>query len=169
MFKIINNFLNNDDFFDILKKISSPEINWFFQSFFLYPDINRQKQLSHILLNDLIKKKTKDEVEVNKQAMSIIHNLTTKLKAIKVNKAQLKLISKSENIIKFPFEKNKEDTMTAVLYLNKNNGYTYVEGIGKINSEDNKVVIFPSDTPYFESSSTDEDYKALLTIEYSVN
>tara|TARA_R110000772_G_scaffold258859_1_gene376237 strand:- start:82 stop:591 length:510 start_codon:yes stop_codon:yes gene_type:complete len=169
MFRVINNYLNNDDFFKTIKIINSPKVNWFFNTNFLYKGIEQTKQISHVLLNDLIKSTSENRIETNPIAMSILQELLKELKATTVTKAQLKLISKSNDIADFPFTENNQDTLTAIMYLNKNNGYTYVEGMGKINSEENRVVIFPSNTHYFESSCTDNDYRALLVIEYSVD
>ena len=168
---VINNFLNNDSFFKISQTIGSSKINWFFENIFIYSEgvFEQTKQISHVLLNDLIKNSSEDKIETSPVAIPLLEDILIELKATKIVKAQLKLISKTENIFEFPLIKNNQDNLTAIMYLNKNDGYSYIEGIGKIKSEENRIVIFPSNTPHFESSSTNVSYRALLILEYSVD
>ena len=84
MFRVINNYLNNDDFFKTIKIINSPKVNWFFNTNFLYKGIEQTKQISHVLLNDLIKSTSENRIETNPIAMSILQELLKELKATTV-------------------------------------------------------------------------------------
>ena len=58
------------------------------------------------------------------------------------------------------------DMTTAILYLNTNNGWTEIEGYGKINSVANRVVIFDSNLKHTGVTTTDEKIRVMLNFNY---
>ena len=61
---------------------------------------------------------------------------------------------------------NEEVMTTAIFYLNTNNGYTQIVNGNKIDSVENRLVTFPTDTLHFGTTHTDVDYRAVLNIVY---
>jgi len=60
------------------------------------------------------------------------------------------------------------DCTTAILYMNTNNGYTLLgekEKI-KIKSEENKIVIFNSQTKHCAVSQTDQERRVVINLNY---
>jgi len=55
---------------------------------------------------------------------------------------------------------------TAVYYLNTNNGYTLFENGDKVESLENRLVVFDSDAPHTGVSQTDTNIRCLLNINY---
>lgn len=55
---------------------------------------------------------------------------------------------------------------TAIFYLNTNNGYTEFKNGKKINSEQNKVIIFDAKQEHRAVSQTDEDQRIVLNLNY---
>ena len=53
-----------------------------------------------------------------------------------------------------------------VLYMNDNNGYTYFEDGQKVESKENRALLFPSNLPHAGTSSTDTDLRVVLNIDY---
>ena len=53
-----------------------------------------------------------------------------------------------------------------VLYFNDNNGYTYFEDGQKIESKENRAVIFEGDLLHAGTSCTDTDLRVVLNIDY---
>ena len=53
-----------------------------------------------------------------------------------------------------------------VLYMNDNNGYTYFEDGQRVESKENRAVLFPSNLPHAGTSCTDTDLRVVLNIDY---
>ena len=57
--------------------------------------------------------------------------------------------------------------MTAIYYINTNNGYTQFEHDGsKIDSVANRIVMFPSSFKHRGISTTDQEYRMVLNLNY---
>ena len=57
-------------------------------------------------------------------------------------------------------------SLTAIFYINTNNGYTYFEDGQKIESIENRMVMFPSNIPHAGATCTDEDRRVVLNLNY---
>ena len=55
---------------------------------------------------------------------------------------------------------------TAILYINTNNGITIFETGEEIKSEENKIVMFPSNLKHTGTTHTDEKVRVVLNINY---
>jgi hypothetical protein len=64
----------------------------------------------------------------------------------------------------YPFE-----FKTAVYYINTNNGYTEFETGEKVESVENRLVIFDGKTKHFGTSSTDSKRRVVLNLNYIEN
>jgi len=58
------------------------------------------------------------------------------------------------------------DLVTAILYLNSNNGYTRFKEGGKIFSERNKLVKFKGNKYHTGSTCTDKEYRSVINFNY---
>jgi len=58
------------------------------------------------------------------------------------------------------------DLVTAILYLNSNNGYTRFKEGGKIFSERNKLVKFKGNKHHTGSTCTDKEYRSVINFNY---
>ena len=56
--------------------------------------------------------------------------------------------------------------MTAVYYVNDNNGWTEFEDGTKVESKANRIVCFPNDTKHTGFSQTDEKIRVVININY---
>ena len=54
---------------------------------------------------------------------------------------------------------------TAILYINTNNGYTKFKKL-KVNSEENKMIIFNSKEEHTGSSCTDQEFRVVINFNY---
>lgn len=61
---------------------------------------------------------------------------------------------------------SKLNHKTAVFYLNTNNGYTLFENGEKVESLENRLVVFDSNIPHTGVSQTDTKVRCLLNINY---
>mgnify|MGYP000344171991 FL=1 len=61
---------------------------------------------------------------------------------------------------------NMPDYSICVLYINENNGYTYFEDGQKVESKENRAVIFSGDLLHAGTSCTDSDLRVVLNVDY---
>ena len=61
-----------------------------------------------------------------------------------------------------------EPSETAILYMNTNNGYTQIVGGEKIESVQNRLLVFPTNTSHFGATNTDIDYRIVLNLVYKI-
>lgn len=55
--------------------------------------------------------------------------------------------------------------LTAIYYLNSNNGYSYFEGGKSVNSVANRIVIFPRET-YHSGTTATTDHRKVINLNY---
>ena len=74
---------------------------------------------------------------------------------------------RAENIDLGKFHRDvKYDCHTAIYYVNTNNGYTEFENGDRVESVENRMVIFKSDTMHTGKSCTDENVRVLINFNY---
>lgn len=166
MFQVINNFLNNYEFHSIKKIVTNDNFPWYLSK---EDDVN----FSHDLVY-----KSKDRLKTSFWITPILSPLLRELKKkeIEINlsdiKAKLILSWRTNEIIENEPKTNvtqidlNDTSQTVILYLNTNNGYTQIVGSNKIESVENRVLIFPTNTSHFEATNTDSDYRMLLKLVY---
>ncbi len=57
-------------------------------------------------------------------------------------------------------------SLTAIFYMNTNNGYTYFEDGTKVESVENRLVVFPSYFSHAGATCTDEQRRVVININY---
>ena len=62
--------------------------------------------------------------------------------------------------------KTENEMMTAVYYLNTNNGWTDIKGHGKIKSVANRMVVFPGSLEHRGVSCTDQRKRVVINFNY---
>ena len=61
-----------------------------------------------------------------------------------------------------------EDCTTSILYLNTNNGWTEIQGNGKIECVKNRLVTFDSNLIHSGYTCTDQKRKVVLNFNYVI-
>ena len=56
----------------------------------------------------------------------------------------------------------------AIIYLNSNDGYTFFEDGAKIESVENRCIIFPGNLKHAGTSCTDSNLRVVLNINYTL-
>jgi len=160
-FVIKENFLDKDFFNDFKKILFSDDISWYFRKhltsfnkdnyWFNHCFFNNSTVFSPILFDQfikpiLLKLNAKAAVEVRANCY--------------VNK---NVAYQSDWHVDRSFE-----CTTAVLYMNTCNGYTLIDKDKKIkvNSEENKILIFNSQTEHAVVSQTDTDRRIIINFNY---
>lgn len=100
--------------------------------------------------------------------------LFDQLKVKALIKVKANYLWKTEKIIEHGFhtdtaqhiKDHEANWKTAVFYINTNNGYTRFENGKKINSQANRLVIFPANVKHTGSTCTDKEERIVLNINY---
>ena len=156
---VINNFLDNDEFWKINKTVTANNFPWFLEDESFY--------------HHLIKPLDNDKYENSFFISLVLNKITEKIKPKKILKAYLNLTSKTNKVNEIdkqrePINLNNR-SYVGFFFINTCNGKIEISGGNEIDTVENRLVTFPINTAYFHSSHTDEQYKIFLKIVYTVD
>jgi len=157
-YKTINNFLDNTLFSDFKKLLMSENINWFWKD---HMTNNDNYFFNHCFYN-------KDEIKSDFFEPFIVPILK-KLNCKKILQVRANLLLKKEKSFKSNFHKDYDfNCNTAILYINTCNGYTILDKLKqiKIDSEENKMLIFNSQIEHAGVSQTDCERRIVINFNY---
>lgn len=152
--QVINNFLDNQEFFKIQQTISGDTFPWFIKSpgVFFHDLYNKEKnQLSpFITLIDSLNKKLEVSTLIDAQI----------LMTIKTEKAQESEASNSLDIY--------DKTMKSILFMNTSNAHINISGLDKIECVENRLLTLPANMAHFGTTQTNKLHNIVLTINYTL-
>ena len=64
------------------------------------------------------------------------------------------------------FKSDNAKITTAIFYVNTNNGYTYFEGGERVDSIENRLLVFPSSKRHAGTTNTDADYRCVINLNW---
>lgn len=156
----VDNFLPNDQFRRIQEHLMNPEFPWFYNPY--VDDANEEGnfyQFTHTFY--------KQPHGNNSEHIAILNPIFDKLNAQLLVRVKANLNPRAENIDLGKFHRDvKYDCHTAIYYVNTNNGYTEFENGDRVESVENRMVIFKSDTMHTGKSCTDENVRVLINFNY---
>ena len=162
MLKVVDNFLDKEDFMKLQLYMLDPQVfPWYFQNtkdFEVDEDLN-QYQFTHIFFQDY------------KPFSDYFHLLQPLLKKLEVKsliKVKANLNPYSPKLHKGYFHNDTpHNSLTAVYYLNENNGYTLFEKNNKkVKSEENRIVIFDAKMKHVGTNTTNRKKRVVLNLNY---
>jgi hypothetical protein len=162
---IIDNFLPTEIFYPLSEVFLGPDIPWYFLKTVDYDDEddcdNDKYQFSHSIWEP--------SVGVSTPFYDVVAPCIEKLNCYSVIRIKSNL-NPQTNINKkigdFHTDTLIPNATTAILYLNTNNGYTLFESGDKIESIENRVVVFNSQIKHTGVSCTDEKCRVLINFNY---
>lgn len=90
-----------------------------------------------------------------------------KLEVKSLIKAKANLNPYSPKLYKGYFHSDTvHDNLTAVYYLNENNGYTFLKNNKKVKSKENRIVIFDAQMKHAGTNTTNEKKRVVLNLNY---
>ena len=158
-YKIINNFLDKEVFNNLKNTLFSNKINWFF-----LPSMTNNKDhyfFNHCFYNYYMPQSIFFE--------ELIIPILKKLNVVAISEIRANLMLKKDNYYQSSFHVDRPfECKTAILYVNTCNGYTLLHEDKKIkiNSEENKLLIFGSQTKHAGVSQTDVDRRIVINFNY---
>ena len=161
MLEIIDNFLPSPLFSSLTKKFCSVDMPWYLQHE-VSADNDGHIQMTHVIYNY-----SKPESIY----FDLLKPLYFSLNVYSLTRCKVNLLFPTPTIIEHGYHIDIPDSpsnaMSAVLYLNTNNGYTIFEDGKKVESVANRLVKFSNSMPHSGSTnSCDAPYRMVLNIDY---
>ena len=120
-----------------------------------------------------------ENCNVNSDKFQHIEPLVKKINPLAIVRIKSNITMKTSTILTSPlhcdmapniFDSHDNVTLdnqrTAVFYLNTNNGYTYFEGGERVDSVENRIVIFPTSKRHAGTTNTDADYRCVINLNW---
>ena len=168
MFKVVDNFLNKNEFNHIKNVVCDPFFPWYF-----YPAISYEKGKEHLIEKDLNQYQfTHMFYQHNKPNSNYFDSLLPLInklgcKALVRIKANLNPYSSQLSESGYHIDFDYKNLKTAVYYINTNNGYTkFKKNNKKIKSLENRIVKFDSSLEHLGTNTTDSKRRIVLNINY---
>ena len=166
--EVIDDFLHQDEFNQILKTIESPTFPWSFNPNKVWsyekdnPDDLKNFQFTHTFYANF------SPQSYNFQDLS---PLISKIDPIGISKIKANLTTRWHCIEEFsPHTDNKykyENCKTAIYYLNTNDGYTrFIDCDKKVESIANRLAIFPSYLTHCGTTHTNSKNRMVINLNY---
>ena len=161
--RVIDNFLLNSEFAILSEEIQAKKFPWFYN-----PAVSTEGdglfQYFHMFYSYKVGKSYHYE---------LILPTLRRLGGDRLHRAKVNSRTITNSIQKSNYHTDISDKIpylaTAILYINTNNGYTQFKESGrKIKSVANRVVVFDPDLEHMGTSSTDENRRIVLNLNYTL-
>ena len=164
MYKVIDNFLNEDELTLLDNTINFNNFPWYYANSISndITDINDESAFFHMLIEN-----TKVNSDYAKLIMPIFEK---KLNIKNLIRAKINLYTRTDNLKIHNYHidggVNNDDDKVALFYLNDNNGYTELKDIAKIESRKNRMLMFTGNILHRSTNCTDEKRRMNININY---
>jgi len=166
--RIIENFLNNEDFYKLKDVVFGIDFPWFFQDGKTEPDDGfRYGHSVWRPLNGLV-------TPLGSEFYNLIAPILIKLEAKAITRIKLNTDISSEvpHVSNYHVDNDwctDKNSYTGIFYLNTNNGYTEFEFGGKVSSVENRLLLFRADQNHRGVGQTDVTRRIVLNINVMLN
>ena len=161
--KVIENFLEDSFFQDLKKLVIESEFSWFKRKNMLKNKDDDLGYFTHSFFN----KNTINCKHYNQYILPILNQLEVKA-PIQVRANLSPSCFYKKDACAFHVDRDYK-SKTAILYLNDCNGGTELKINNKIEfvkAEENKIVIFDTNTQHRGTKSTDQDFRYIINFNY---
>jgi hypothetical protein len=178
MIEIIDNLLSEDDFFKIKEYFigNFSKLPWFYSDSVVYDhDSEIGKKEIEDIFNFQFVHTFYDKHVPSSNHISIIEPIYDKIVdkykfvAFMRIKANLLTNNRKEKIFPFHVDFNGFKGKTAIFYINTNNGKTIFENGEKIDSIENRLVIFDSKLEHTGTTCSDQSTRCLINFNFFAN
>lgn len=156
--KIIDNFLPNDYFEKLQSTILGPFFPWHFNNGIVSP-YDENFQFTHMFYGDF---------EPKSNYFGMIFPIIEKFNPSSIVRSKANLLVKTDQLVQYDFHSDHHDCITAILYVNSNNGKTIFKDGNEVESVANRMVIFDSNIEHTGTSCTDEKIRVVINFNYHI-
>lgn len=158
MAKVIDNYLESDEYFSLKTIMESDEFPWFYNAEKVTGDKGLFKsQLVHIFYKDNY---------INSKFFSCLDPIIKKLNPLSLIHIKANLNTITHKLIEFGKHKDQNFKCKAALYyLNDNDGYTVI-GNRKVESKGNRIVLFDANKEHYGTNSTNCNNRMVINFNY---
>jgi hypothetical protein len=159
MFKVIDNAISDSDFQNLKDKIMGSNFPWYYADTVAYEE---EKGDDFYFLHTFY-----DQCEPKSNYYNLIIPVLVKIQAKAIIRAKANAYP---NINKFVKHNQHQDYKFshkgAIFYVNSNNGYTMLENGEKIESKENRLLLFNSSKLHNSTNCTDKKMRINFNINY---
>ena len=158
MHKVIDNFLEEQDFLKIKTKLLSPDFPWYYNDTMTGTD--------NCFFHHHIYSKHRIWSDVFNLCEPLIKKL--KVSALFELRANLVVAKEKQWECEWHYDFNHKKGKTAILYLNNNNGFTLLDKVKKykVLSKANRILLFDNEQLHKMVSQTDSKRRVILNINF---
>ena len=158
--KIIDNALKKEDFEQIRKLLTSWDFPWYYQYLI---NGNHTKEDLDCYFTHMIFEKQKGYSNFYPSLLPLLNKINFKaLIRVKCN-----IYPRTDKVeIHKPHIDYKYKHKGAILYINTNNGYTLLHNGTKVESIENRLLLFDSQKPHSSTSTTDAKARININVNY---
>ena len=168
--KVYDNFLSDNYYKVIHDRLFSDNFPWFY-TYAINPEwgnpscnIKDNWQLQHTFYNDA------QPTNYFPNSFQLIIPLLDKINCATLYRVKANLNPRASEIIKHGFHSDTDnlgfECVTAIYYVNTNNGYTEFEDGTKVESVANRLITFDSPTKHTGTTCTDQRARSVINLNY---
>jgi len=155
--KVIDNFLPQEQFLIIKNEIMSVNFPWFYQDKKVYEN-DHYFQFIHTFYKNY---------QVNSNYFSLLKPIIDIINAKALVGIKANCNPKTENTEIYNFHVDEKfEGFTGLYYINTNNGYTLFKNKDKVESIENRFLIFKNELEHTGTSCTDQKARFVINFNY---
>lgn len=168
---VIDDYLNHSDYMDVYTMMTDFDFNWNCATV-----LSRDPIYSHYLHPDLPTCEDRDNLQLVHMFYDYdrflgewsIHQLIDKIMPAALIRIKANLNPRTTETVKhgFHIDNNFPNARTAVYYVNSNDGFTEFEDGTKVESVENRIVIFDSHLFHTGTTCTNYDRRLVVNVNY---
>lgn len=155
-YKVIDNFLSNDEFSKLNKIMTNDQFPWFYTK-----GVGSKKDgiyFTHSFYKDFA---------ISSGFSNLIENLVNKIKANGIIRIKANLYTKTEKTVEHDYHIDYDFSHKGFIFcVNTNNGYTKMNDGKKIKSVANRALFFNPSLKHCSTTCTDEDARININFNY---
>ena len=160
---VIDNFLDEQSFQNLQNIMFGENFCWVYNGAIDYEDDEDKFQFTHSFY--------KNNIGPSSQQYGKLSHILNKIKPKEIYRIKANLLIKTPEIEVNTFHNDIADLgilpwTTAVFYMNTNNGYTEFETGAKVESIENRMVVFPAEMKHRGTSCTDKKVRVVINFNY---
>ena len=162
---VIDNFIDKQSFQDLQNVMFGENFCWNYNEHIDYIDEQEKFrfQFTHTFY--------RQNIGPSSQQYGKLSHILNKIKPKEIYRIKANLLSRTSEIVENSFHVDIADLgilpwTTSILYMNTNNGYTEFETGAKVESKENRMLVFPAEMKHRGTSCTDKKIRVVINFNY---